>query len=61
MEWQPIETAPTDQWVYTWGPDEGHGIARFNMNDGAEWERATHWMPLPEAPALSPEIGENDG
>lgn len=58
MTWQPIETAPRDgTYVLVWNTlSEAPIIA---MYEGAYWEdsyegctniKASHWMPLPEAP-----------
>lgn len=61
-KWQPIETAPLEQWVLVYGGD-GIEVAVKTCFD--EWlmtgyceesmkhmayENPTHWMPLPEAP-----------
>ena len=53
MTWQPIETAPEDAWVYTWGPSEGHGISRHCWGLDPPFGGATHWMPLPTPPLAS--------
>lgn len=80
-EWQPIETAPYDQWVLVFGEKmysddrERHvmGVAKRVRETHEWWESvsrtrrelqseekdawlgaeiyATHWMPLPDAPA----------
>lgn len=58
--WQPVETAPKDEWVLV-GPTNGmHICVAMNCNvDGWITETRndmpriytpTHWMPLPEAP-----------
>lgn len=73
-EWQPIETAPKDaRWIMLgiagrneimlgywsplhqawWGQTCAHG--EFHI-----WQRATHWNPLPAAPAARPQ-GVKDG
>jgi hypothetical protein len=65
-DWQPIETAPqdgTEVLVYAspyedlrgfccvakWHPDAGWCVCELRM--------ATHWMPLPPAPAQETERG----
>lgn len=55
MKWQPIETAPEDEFVLVWCPDyngeEEHVIAM--LGPLGWWPRycgPTHWMPLPEPP-----------
>lgn len=62
MEWQPIETAPEDEFVLVWCPDfycYEYGIAVLGGEEGHwltyegdyELESApTHWMPLPKPP-----------
>ena len=65
MEWQPIETAPKDQEVLTYGPlRDGSGhyqeVQKMYQLRGV-WPvtfmhnalSPTHWMPLP-APPLPP-------
>jgi hypothetical protein len=53
-EWHPIETAPRDgQFLLLWS--DGHWVVaryyRGHWDDDERWQdRATHWMPLPEAP-----------
>ena len=57
MEWQPIETAPTDEPIFTW---DGEDILYAELFEGV-WNGTdgvssyvdfgpTHWMPLPAAP-----------
>ena len=53
VEWQPIETAPTDgTWVQLWGPDGYRGCGCCWRN--IDFEDATHWQPIP----AGPETGE---
>ncbi len=62
--WQPIDTAPKDRSVLVYWPDGDSvhvGIAWFGPNMQA-WlvtnvgpVAPTHWMPLPPAPAVSPD------
>ena len=56
--WQPIETAPLDQWVLVYAAP-AHGLDGFictarHHSDGGwcvdELRHTTHWMPLPEPP-----------
>lgn len=69
--WQPIETAPRDgTWFLACIKDAGpykprlvhfaDAYDRFPINDeDACWSRApTHWMPLPEPPALRALAGD---
>ena len=62
-EWQPIETAPKDQRILGWDGDEILTLD-WNRSAGGYWQQVsdsgrssayypTHWMPLPEPPALS--------
>lgn len=61
-EWQPIETAPTNERVLVYESFNGsfdiHIVKWFNgyweSNMGAQFY-PTHWMPLPEPPK-----GENE-
>lgn len=66
MEWQAIESAPTDgAWVMLyWNTMPIHlfPFVAFNVGDGYGWEGVcyrdygevlpTHWMPLPSPPDL---------
>jgi hypothetical protein len=56
--WQPIETAPLDEWVLVYAAT-AHGLGGFictarHHSDGGwcvdELRHTTHWMPLPEPP-----------
>ena len=47
MEWQPIETAPTDCDILVYDVECGVAKAKFFDNN------VTHWMPLPEPPKES--------
>lgn len=57
MEWQPIETAPKDEWVLVWlDADECHAIAEFSEGRWFDDQGIMHnhppsfWMPLPPPP-----------
>jgi len=56
-QWQPIETAPKDEWIFLFVP--GHGPARAIWRSGRGWvshcsgkiiTKGTHWMRLPAPP-----------
>jgi hypothetical protein len=58
ITWQPIETAPLDEWVLVYAAP-AHGLdgfictARYHSDGGwcvDELRHTTHWMPLPEPP-----------
>ena len=65
--WQPIETAPSGQWLLTVRQDERRSMAvywidglgnLFRLSDGAVERvaaRPTHWMPLPDPPRKTDE------
>lgn len=61
MQWQPIETAPLNEYVLLW-LDGFHCIAyqfapgkftEHHERKRHEVVQATHWMPLPAPPTLS--------
>ena len=66
--WQPIETAPKDEVVLAWIEYRDLSCARvgsfdlaggFHIDGNARCtDCATHWMPLPEAPAIAAAKGE---
>jgi hypothetical protein len=60
MEWQPIETAPTDKRILAWSKN-GKQMVVFWVNEVNFWYvpgltqlpylyAPTHWMPLPAPP-----------
>ena len=57
MDWQPITTAPTGQWVLVYF-ERFRDYAVCHLNDDGVWEdedvsrytSPSHWMPLPEPP-----------
>ena len=60
--WQPIETAPHDQWVLVYAAP-AHGLPGFVCaalctREGGwcvdELRHATHWRPLPAVPEMTP-------
>ena len=67
MEWRPIETAPMDGTIIDLWSQSGRqadckwdtswtfwGMGGFDTMDWVgipEWEKPTHWMPLPDPPA----------
>ena len=69
MEWQPIETAPTDCGILVYDAEYGVAKAKFfdkRYTGATSWEvqtyttccmdyynNVTHWMPLPEPPKES--------
>jgi hypothetical protein len=66
MTWQPIETAPKDEWILVFMEDEDDYMGRIHAGrhnkvaNGHLWvighhfasdlSKPTHWMPLPEPP-----------
>jgi hypothetical protein len=63
--WQPIETAPERRAVLVWHPGLGMGGWNVMRRDGKTWRETahdgralkegyepSHWMPLPEPPAV---------
>jgi hypothetical protein len=67
-QWQPIETAPKEGHFLVYLPEEQSKVqsARKNANGvfvigghfAFDMSKPTHWMLLPDAPALSPPIAE---
>lgn len=49
IDWQSIETAPKDQRVMLWLPDEGPVFGRWT-DAPTSHPQPTHWAPLPEGP-----------
>jgi hypothetical protein len=60
-EWQPIDTAPMQEYVILWSPAEPEGKVLvgylsgrnqwYDESNGLHIDPApSHWMPLPEAP-----------
>ena len=65
-DWQPIETAPKDEWLVGLRP-KGDGYSPFfigkvyDMRAGCllnpwtgRWASCTHWLPLPHLPEVQP-------
>ena len=62
MEWQPIETAPINKNILVWTKEPFRDNGMLIQVTVEKWEgttlsceffmgyKATHWMPLPEAP-----------
>jgi hypothetical protein len=54
VNWQPIETAPSDRWllVYAYYPRfaRKHAGQWHEQNAGRMGEDPTHWAPLPDEP-----------
>ena len=58
-KWQPIRTAPRDEWVLLYGGGV-YDLAKFEnggwftalLRPSPHWSfiRPTHWQPLPEPP-----------
>lgn len=74
MTWQPIETAPREEFInlVLLGRDTGNGGVLPCIFDGEKWlavsiaglmpyRDPTHWMPLPEPPIQSHDPVEGDG
>lgn len=63
MRWQPIESAPRDAVILLFEPHEAGGFCFVGWWSVDLWRNTidhlkqypTHWMPLPEPPALSPQ------
>jgi hypothetical protein len=60
--WQPIETAPKDENILLWVPDD-YGVNRGYWDDEQQdwhWDSKatsappTHWRPLPLPPSVDP-------
>jgi hypothetical protein len=55
-EWQPIETAPRDQFVDLWHRDGFRVCGQWWDDEYSHWgcclddSYFTHWMPLPDPP-----------
>jgi hypothetical protein len=58
MKWQPIETAPEDEFILLWdGSEVLYGTYGWDederpvfFHDGPGYRNCTHWMPLPASP-----------
>ena len=46
-EWQPIKTAPSDQFILVW---DGRRMMVIQAEQHALQWHWTHWMPLPDPP-----------
>lgn len=73
-DWQDISTAPKDEWILVYMPDEHDGSGKIHAArnrktmSGYSWfighhfgfdcSPPSHWMPLPAAPNTIPASGE---